>query len=193
MPHWGAEHADHDQSFVSNPWHVQEDVMVEITHATHRVSSAPAVTRSLAGFLAGFASVLMFHQGMLTLLHAVGLTSTMPFALDPAPPFGVPQIWSLAFWGGVWGIIFAWIIRTLPSGRMYWLDSIIFGAVLPSLAAWLIVLPLKGLPVGGGWQPAGIATALLVNGAWGFGTALLLWFGAERVDYFGAPLRQRRT
>ena len=43
------------------------------------------------------------------------------------------------------------------------------------------------------WFRYGIATALLVNGAWGSGTALLLWFGAERVDYFGAPLPQRRT
>ena len=49
-----------------------------------------------------------------------------------------------------------------------------FGAVALSLVAWFVVAPLKGLPLAGGGRPAAIATALLVNGAWGLGTALLL-------------------
>jgi hypothetical protein len=156
--------------------------MADSTHVTHRISAARGFNRAPAEFLAGFASVLVFHQGMLTLLHAVGLTATVPFVLHSTMPFGVPQVWSLAFWGGVWGIIFAWAAQSLPGGRMYWLDAVLFGAVVPSLVAWFVVLPLKGLPMGGGWQPAGIATALLVNGAWGLGTALFLWLGAERAD-----------
>jgi hypothetical protein len=42
------------------------------------------------------------------------------------------------------------------------------------LVAWFIVAPLKIQPVAGGFQPAAMVTGLLVNGAWGVGTALLL-------------------
>lgn len=50
----------------------------------------------------------------------------------------------------------------------------LFGAFALSLVAWFVVAPLKGLAVAGGSRPAAIATGLLVNRAWGFGTALLL-------------------
>jgi hypothetical protein len=33
---------------------------------------------------------------------------------------------------------------------------------------------LKGQPAGGGWTGPSLITALSVNGAWGFGTMLLL-------------------
>jgi hypothetical protein len=41
-------------------------------------------------------------------------------------------------------------------------------------------MPLKGMPMGGGWHAAGIATALLVNGAWGLGTGHFLRLGHEQ-------------
>jgi len=34
----------------------------------------------------------------------------------------------------------------------------------------LVVFPLKGRPLGGGWPPPLLATAFLINGAWGLGT-----------------------
>ncbi|MEH2154212.1 hypothetical protein [Nostoc sp.] len=40
--------------------------------------------------------------------------------------------------------------------------------------AWFVVAPLKGQPLAGGWKLVGIVTGLLVNGAWGVGTAGLL-------------------
>jgi hypothetical protein len=52
--------------------------------------------------------------------------------------------------------------------------AVLFGAFALSLVAWFVVAPLKSLPVAEGGRPAAIATGLLVNGAWGFGTALLL-------------------
>ena len=151
------------------------------SHVVRRTDLIPRWDHAAAGFAAGFASVLVFHQGMLTILHSIGLTATMPFIIHPTPPLGVPQIWSLAFWGGVWGIILVWVVGHLPQGRLYWVDCVIFGAVMPSLVAWFIVSPLKGLPLGGGWHAASIATALLVNGAWGLGTAVFLWFGIMRL------------
>ena len=125
-------------------------------------------------FVAGFCSVLIFHQSMLSLLHAAGVTPASPFPYAPTKPFGTPQIWSLAFWGGVWGFVFALASRGFPEGVKYWLLTVIFGAVGPTLIAWFVVFPLKGLPLGGGWKPSGVATGFMVNAAWGVGTALIL-------------------
>jgi hypothetical protein len=48
-------------------------------------------------FIAGFCSVLIFHQGALSILHAAGFAGATPFPYVPTKPFGLPQIWSLAF------------------------------------------------------------------------------------------------
>ena len=109
-------------------------------------SSASAV-RLLLGFIAGFIATLVFHQIGLLLLHFAGLTPNLPYNMHPVPPFHVPQFVSLAFWGGVWGIVFVLIepvIARSPGGC--WVGAIVFGAVFPTLVAWFVVLPLKGLP-----------------------------------------------
>jgi hypothetical protein len=105
--------------------------------------------------------------------------------MAPTQPFGVPAVLSLAFWGGVWGILFAQIEGRLPPRGVYWVMAFLFGAILPSLVALLVVLPLKGRPVGGGWYPPLLLTAFLINGAWGIGTGLFLkallgWFSGSR-------------
>lgn len=130
--------------------------------------------RFIFAFVAGFCSVLIFHQGMLSILHAAGVTPATPFPYAPTKPFGIPQIWSLAFWGGVWGLVFLLVSRGFPGGAGYWLLTVIFGALGPTLVAWLVVFPLKGLPMGGGWKASGMATGFMVNAAWGVGTALIL-------------------
>jgi len=129
--------------------------------------------RIIFAFIAGFIAVLLFHQGMLALLYAVGFTPRSPVPLQPTLPFGVPQVWSLAFWGGVWGIVFAALESHFPKGATYWITALLFGALGPTLVAWLVVLPLKGQPLGGGWQPVAMVTGLLINASWGLGTALL--------------------
>lgn len=90
------------------------------------------------------------------------------------PPLHVPAVISLAFWGGLWGIVFVlaepWIARC-PGG--YWVGAIVFGAVFPTLVAWFIVFPLKGIPVAGGFHFPGLLVGPIINGLWGLGTA---WF-----------------
>ncbi|HEY9606991.1 MAG TPA: hypothetical protein V6C85_35610 [Allocoleopsis sp.] len=132
------------------------------------------LSRFLLAFAAGFFAVLIFHQGMLALLHAVNLTPRAPFPTTPTPPLGIPQIWSSAFWGGIWGIVFAAIVSRFRQDTRYWVTALIFGAIAPTLVAWFVVAPLKNQPIAGGFQPASMLTGLLVNGAWGIGTALLL-------------------
>jgi hypothetical protein len=124
-------------------------------------------------FLAGFLSTLVFHQGLLAILHAAGASPRAAYSLDPVPPLGVPAVLSLAFWGGVWGILL-WLVIAGAHGPRYWLVALLFGAVAPSAVALLVVLPLKGQPAGGGWKPAVIVGALLLNGAWGIGVAAFM-------------------
>jgi hypothetical protein len=128
----------------------------------------------LFGFIAGFLAALIFHQLTLALLWGVGLAPFGPFPMAPTHPFGIPAVFSLAFWGGVWGIIFAMISRSFPRGAGYWVTAFLFGAILPSIIALLVVLPLKGRPMGGGWHAPLLITAFLINGAWGIGTGLIL-------------------
>jgi hypothetical protein len=124
-------------------------------------------------FLAGFLSTLVFHQGVLALLHGAGKTERKAWVMTPVPPFGVPSVLSLAFWGGVWGIAL-WLMIQGASGPKHWLLAIGLGALLPTIVALFVVLPLKGMPVGGGWKPDLLIGALLLNGAWGAGVALFM-------------------
>ena len=131
------------------------------------------MTNHMKAFLAGFAATLIFHQGVLAILNMAGLAARAPYSMAPTAPFLVPQVISLALWGGLWGIPL-WLVIRRKGVLQYWLSALAFGAVLPSLVAWFVVFPLKGLPVAGGWKPAGLMTALLLNGAWGLGVALLM-------------------
>lgn len=124
-------------------------------------------------FLAGFLATLVFHQGLLALLHAAGKTTRKAFDFHPVGPLHVPAVVSLAFWGGVWGIAL-WLMIGPLHGAAHWLTALLVGAVAPSLVAFFVVFPLKGLPVGGGWKPDLIVGALILNGAWGIGVALFM-------------------
>jgi hypothetical protein len=95
--------------------------------------------RYLVAFLSGFVAVLLFHQGVLSILHAVGFTPIGPSSVKLAQPFGLAEIWSLSFWGGVWGLVFARVDRWFPGGAGYWATALIFGAIFPSLVAWLVI------------------------------------------------------
>jgi hypothetical protein len=139
---------------------------------------APALERRLVvGFIAGFIAVLLFHQPALAFLGHIGFTEVGTYSFKATAPFGVPQVISLAFWGGLWGVLFAAVERRFPRGNLYWLYAFAFGAVFPTLIAWFIVAPLKGLPLAGGWEAHRMITGLFINGAWGIGTALLLAIG----------------
>jgi hypothetical protein len=139
------------------------------------LQSSASATRLLYGFIAGFLATLVFHQLGLLLLHIAGMTPGTPYNTHRAAPFGVPQFVSLAFWGGVWGIVFVLVERYIarsPGG--YWVGAIVFGAIFPTLVAWFVVLPLKGLPAGFGFHFPGVFVGPIVNGLWGLGTAVFL-------------------
>jgi uncharacterized membrane protein len=125
--------------------------------------------RLLFGFIAGFLATLIFHQIALELLHLANVTPRGAWSMQPVPPFGVPSVISLSFWGGVWGIIMIPVIDRFR-GVAYWLWAIVFGAIAPTLVAAFVVAPLKHQPMP--HTPKMALLGLTVNGAWGFGTAL---------------------
>ena len=128
--------------------------------------------RGIIAFIAGFVATLVFHQAVLWCLYHFGYVPRAPWSMNPVPPFGIPAVISLAFWGGVWGIIMMLVIAS-RRGAAFWIAAILFGAIFPTLVAWFIVAPLKHMPIAGGWDPKTMMIGLLVNGAWGFGTALI--------------------
>lgn len=136
----------------------------------------------MVGFVAGAISVIVFHQGALGILHAWGLTSHGPYSFAKTAPLGVPQLWSIAFWGGVWGAALAACLARLGGARLI-VASIIFGAILPTLVAWFVVAPLKGHPAAAGLVPAAMLIGPIVNAAWGLGTGIgLALFGRSAVQ-----------
>jgi hypothetical protein len=137
--------------------------------------------RILFGFTAGFLATLIFHQLSLWVLWGLGIAPFAPFSMVATKPFELPAVISLALWGGVWGVLFALVERRFPAGGGYWVTAFLFGAILPSLVALLVVLPLKGRAMGGGWSPGLLITVFIINGAWGIGAAIFFkllseWF-----------------
>ncbi|MFN2646409.1 MAG: hypothetical protein ABR570_15580 [Burkholderiales bacterium] len=151
------------------------------THVLHPSSSArPTLARWLVcGFIAGAVSVVVFHQSALALLHALQLSPHGAYSFAPTPPFGLPQLWSLAFWGGVWGIVLAAALARWEGARLIGAATL-FGAIAPTLVAWFVVAPLKDQPLAAGWAPAAMAIGPIVNAAWGLGTGIGLYlFGGK--------------
>jgi hypothetical protein len=136
-----------------------------------------------AGFIFGFLAVLVFHQGAFGLLNAVGLTPIAPHPMDPTEPFGVPRFWSLAAWGGLWGVLLAAAVHRLHGIRLVFAGAL-FGLVVPTLAAWFIVPAIKGQPLAAGFVPEAMAVGLIVNAAWGLGTGLGLAALSGRRRYY---------
>jgi hypothetical protein len=139
----------------------------------------------ISAFLCGAAAVLVLHQGALAALYLSGFTARAPYSLAPTQPWNVPLLWSLAFWGGIWGIVLAAALRRLTGAGLV-VGSVVFGALFPTLVAWFIVAPLKGQPMAAGFVPAALALGPIVNAAWGLGTGVGL-------ALFGRADRRRRA
>lgn len=121
-------------------------------------------------FAAGFFATLVFHQGVLLLLHLSDPSSVpAPFDMTATAPMDIPAVFSLAFWGGVWGIPIWWLIRN-AAGWEYWVRAAVLGAIGPSAVAMLIVFPMKDEDV----TAKIVVGALILNAAWGIGVAIIM-------------------
>ena len=127
----------------------------------------------IVGFVAGALSVFIFHQFGFWLSKELGYTpQAVIYNMRPVPPWGVPTIVSSAFWGGLWGIVAAFLVPKLPGALGGVLGWILFAAIIVAIVNWTVVLPIKsgrfnmpGLPI--------IVVLPLVYGLWGFGMWLI--------------------
>jgi hypothetical protein len=129
-------------------------------------------TRLFLGFLAGALSHLIFQGGLGSVLYAAHLVPALPWSLMPVPPLGVPKSLSLAFWAGLWGLVYAGLEPRLTARFGWWAGGLVFG-LAPLIVYWLVVLPLKGLGVGGGFRPAMVPIEVAFHLVFGIGTAII--------------------
>lgn len=132
----------------------------------------------LKAFISGFLATLIFHQGLFSLFYLGGIVSSAPFNLTPVPPLGIPQVVSLAFFGGLWGMAL-WPVLKRLGRKAFIAAAVVLGAVAPTAVAMLVVFPLKGIEVSAQTWVGG----LLLNGFWGLGVAVfLLLTGARKLS-----------
>jgi hypothetical protein len=134
-------------------------------------------TRLFLGFTAGFFSHLIFQDTLLAVLYAVHLAPALPWSLMPVPPLGVPLSLNLAFWAGLWGLAYSLLEPRLTARFGWWLGGLVFGLAGPLAVFWFVVLPLKGLGIGGGFQPAMVALYVALHAIYGVGAAILFRSG----------------
>ena len=128
---------------------------------------------TLLAFMAGVLAFLLFHQIASSLVNGrVAWNISTRIA-----PFGIPQVFNQAFWGGIWGIVFALAAPKFPRGLLWWVAALAFGAVLLPLVSWYVVPAIKGAALG---PRNSIMNSMIVNGAWGVGMGVF-WklFGAR--------------
>jgi len=133
-------------------------------------------TRLFLGFLAGALSHLVFQGGLGSVLYAARLVPALPWSLMPVPPLGVPRSLSLAFWAGLWGVVYAVLEPRLTALFGWWAGGLVFG-LAPLIVYWVVVLPLKGLGIGGGFHLAMVPIEVAFHVVFGIGTAIILRSG----------------
>ena len=117
-------------------------------------------------------STRLFQGGLGSVLYAAHLVPALPWSLMPVPPLGVPKSLSLAFWAGLWGLVYAGLEPRLTARFGWWAGGLVFG-LAPLIVYWLVVLPLKGLGVGGGFRPAMVPIEVAFHLVFGIGTAII--------------------
>jgi hypothetical protein len=145
-------------------------------------------TRILIGFLAGFLSHLIFQGALGAGLYAAQLAPTLPWSLEPLPPFGVPRSLSFGFWAGLWGIVYALLEPWLTARLGRWAGGIVFGLAGPLLTFWFVVLPLKGLGLGGGFDPSTVPIHIAFHAVFGVGVAVIFRLGLALARRRAQPL-----
>ncbi len=130
-------------------------------------------SNAIAGFIAGALGVLIVMQLAWLILYMVGILPIAPFPMNATRPLGVPQIISMAFWGGLWGVVYALFADRAAGGRPEWMLGVMLG-VAASLVQFFIVPLIAGGAMAGGGSVGFIVVVLVLNGIWGIGTVMIL-------------------
>ncbi len=128
-------------------------------------------TRVFLGCVAGAISVIVFHQTTLQIFFWLGLAPQAAFRVAQVPPFHMPMVLSITFWGAVYGGIFELVLPRLRGPLL--LHGFVLGLVA-MLIAWFVFQPLKGMPMALGWHPQAMLRSFVAFSLWGIGVALIL-------------------
>jgi hypothetical protein len=130
-----------------------------------------ASTRVFLGCVAGALAVLVFHQTTLQIFFWIGWAPRAAFRVALVPPFNVPLVVSITFWGAVYGGLFG-LLMPYVKGPL-WLKGICAGLCAMTLA-WFVFLPLMGHPSAFGWQAWPMLRSFVAYQMWGIGLSLVL-------------------
>ncbi|MDX2156389.1 MAG: hypothetical protein SFW09_07755 [Hyphomicrobiaceae bacterium] len=139
------------------------------------------LNRIVIGLVVGVLATVIFFNGAWALLQSglgwLPAAAPKPWAYAPTvPPFGVPRMINLPFWGGVWGMVLS-LVLARARGAAYWLGWTLLGAVALTLAGNFVVPLIKGQSVAdvtNAFSALRFRNGLVLNGAWGLGAAILL-------------------
>jgi hypothetical protein len=123
------------------------------------------------GVLAGVAATLSFRYVALLLLSVPGLVPAPSFALKPSPGMVIPALAGAVLWGAMFGAVLALVLSRCRAGRTYWLVALALGALVPTALSFGPLLLTRGADMSA-WID--VLAGMVVNGAWGVGTALFL-------------------
>lgn len=129
-----------------------------------------SVAAVLRAFVAGALATLVVHQPLVALLGTLGVTPWVPYDLTPTAPLGIPGVVSASLWAGAWGVVLLLVVLARvrwPRGEAA--RAATWGALLPTLFAALVVVPLEGRTDTTNGLVL-LAAGLLVNAAWGVAT-----------------------
>ena len=134
-----------------------------------------AVSLAILGFIAGALSVITFMSAGWAIVQGAGFVPASAPALwswtPPIPPFNVPRVLNLMFWGGVWGLVLALLLSRL-SGAASWIAWFLAGAIAVAAGAVFVVPAIKGLPIV--VTPQRLMISAFLNGIYGLGAAAWL-------------------
>jgi len=119
-------------------------------------------------FFAGALAVPFAHHIALAAFYAAKIAPYRPYSFERTKPFGVPQLISLMFWGGVWGIVLGLALMHVSTPRTWWIAAAVIGAIAPTIVAG-IILRARGTRIKP--TPMLVICGFVVNAAWGLGTA----------------------
>lgn len=127
--------------------------------------------RALFGFVAGAVAVVIAHQVMILLLYLAGQIGNPPYSFR-SNPWGVPQLINQMFWGGLWGVLYSFVVRAFPGGWPTWMKGLVFGlGIHVILGNWIVVALIRGQTLFSGWVPLRMLIGALIGTAFGLGAA----------------------
>lgn len=95
------------------------------------------------GFIAGAIATVTVHEIISAVFNNTAYwTGWGRVSWDLSPnEFGVPNLVSAMFWGGLWGALFPVIFGTLPKGPLTF-KGLLYGIIGPALIGVFIAVPL---------------------------------------------------